>query len=83
MQNDKQFCLVARASEILADRWTPLIERELILGSDRFNEIERGLRGIFRSPLASRLRGLEDAGVVERDSPADQSPAVAGQAYDR
>jgi DNA-binding HxlR family transcriptional regulator len=46
---------VARASEILADRWTPLIVRELILGSHRFNEIERGLPGISRSLLASRL----------------------------
>ena len=40
--------------------------RELILGSHRFNEIERGLPGISRSLLASRLRDLEDAGVVER-----------------
>ena len=40
--------------------------RELILGSHRFNEIERGLPGISRSLLASRLRDLEDAGVIER-----------------
>ena len=40
--------------------------RELILGSHRFNEIERGLPGISRSLLASRLRHLEDAGIVER-----------------
>jgi DNA-binding HxlR family transcriptional regulator len=66
MQKYKQYCPVARASEILADRWTPLIVRELILGSHRFNEIERGLPGISRSLLASRLRDLEDAGVVER-----------------
>jgi DNA-binding HxlR family transcriptional regulator len=66
MQKYKQYCPVARASEILADRWTPLIVRELIVGSHRFNEIERGLPGISRSLLASRLRDLEDAGVVER-----------------
>lgn len=66
MQKYRQYCPVARASEILADRWTPLIVRELILGSHRFNEIERGLPGISRSLLASRLRHLEDAGVVER-----------------
>ena len=66
MQKYKQYCPVARASEILADRWTPLIVRELILGSHRFNEIERGLPGISRSLLASRLRDLEDAGVIER-----------------
>lgn len=66
MQKYHQYCPVAQASEILADRWTPLIVRELILGSHRFNEIERGLPGISRSLLASRLRDLEAAGVVER-----------------
>jgi DNA-binding HxlR family transcriptional regulator len=66
MQKYKQYCPVARATEILAERWTPLIVRELIAGSRRFNEIERGLPGISRGLLASRLRGLEHAGVVER-----------------
>ena len=75
MQKYKQYCPVARASEILADRWTPLIVRELVLGSHRFNEIERGLPGISRSLLASRLRDLEDSGVVER-LPGAQSKAT-------
>ena len=66
MQKYRQYCPVSRAAEIFADRWTPLIVRELILGSHRFNAIERGLPGISRSLLASRLRDLEDAGVVER-----------------
>ena len=66
MQKYNQYCPVARASEIVADRWTPLIVREVILGSHRFNEIERGLPGISRSLLASRLRELEGAGVLER-----------------
>jgi DNA-binding HxlR family transcriptional regulator len=66
MQKYRQYCPVARAAEIFADRWTPLIVRELVLGSHRFNEIERGLPGISRSLLASRLRDLEDSGVVER-----------------
>jgi DNA-binding HxlR family transcriptional regulator len=66
MQKYNQYCPVARSSEILADRWTPLIVRELVLGSHRFNEIERGLPGISRSLLASRLRDLEDVGVIER-----------------
>jgi len=61
-----QYCPVARASEILADRWTPLIVRELLAGSWHFNRIERGLPGISRSLLSARLRHLEDAGVVER-----------------
>ena len=66
MANYRQYCPVARASEIFADRWTPLIVRELLAGSCHFNGIERGLPGISRSLLASRLRHLEDAGVVER-----------------
>jgi len=66
MQKYKQYCPIARASEIVADRWTPLILRELVLGSHRFNDIERGLPGISRSLLAARLRGLENSGVVER-----------------
>jgi DNA-binding HxlR family transcriptional regulator len=74
MQKYKQYCPVARASEIVADRWTPLIVRELTAGSHRFTEIERGLPGISRSLLASRLRALEDSGVVER-LPGAQSKA--------
>src|SRR5664279_5119339 len=66
MARYKQYCPVARASEILADRWTPLIVRELLAGSRHFNEIERGLPGISRSLLSARLRHLERNGVVER-----------------
>ena len=66
MARYKQYCPVARASEILADRWTPLIVRELLAGSRHFNEIERGLPGISRSLLVARLRHLERNGVVER-----------------
>jgi DNA-binding HxlR family transcriptional regulator len=66
MTRYQQYCPVARAAEIFADRWTPLIVRELLAGSLQFNRIERGLPGISRSLLAARLRHLEDAGVVER-----------------
>jgi DNA-binding HxlR family transcriptional regulator len=75
MQKYHQYCPVARAAEILGERWTALIVRELILGSHRFNEIERGLPGISRSLLSSRLRCLEDSGVVER-LPGAQSKVV-------
>ena len=61
-----QYCPVARACEILADRWTPLIVRELLAGVDRFNDLDRGLPGISRALLVDRLRRLERAGVVER-----------------
>ena len=60
-----RFCPVALGSEVLADRWTPLILRELILGNTRFNDIARGLPGISRSLLVQRLRHLERKGVVE------------------
>jgi DNA-binding HxlR family transcriptional regulator len=59
------FCPVAVASDVLADRWTPLIVRELVLGNTRFNDIARGLPGISRSLLVQRLKHLERKGVVE------------------
>jgi len=61
-----QYCPVARAAEILADRWTLLIVRELLADVDHFNELERGLPGISRSLLAERLRLLVDTGVADR-----------------
>jgi len=61
-----QYCPVARACEILADRWTPLIVRELLFGSRHFNELRRGLPRISRSLLVARLRHLEDNGVIGR-----------------
>jgi DNA-binding HxlR family transcriptional regulator len=61
-----QYCPVARAAEILADRWTVLIVRELLAEVSHFNELERGLPRISRTLLSERLRRLEQAGVVER-----------------
>jgi len=60
-----RFCPVSLASEVLADRWTLLIVRELVLGNTRFNDIARGLPGISRSLLVQRLRHLERKRVVE------------------
>ncbi len=60
-----RYCPVAMASEVIADRWTPLVIRELVLGSVRFNDIARGMPGISRSLLVQRLRHLERMGVVE------------------
>jgi len=59
-----QFCPVAVASEIFAERWTPIILRELLAGAEHFNEIHRGIPRISRALLASRLRGLEQVGVI-------------------
>jgi DNA-binding HxlR family transcriptional regulator len=61
-----QFCPVARATEILAMRWTPIIVRNLLLGCRTFSEIQDGAPGIPRTLLSQRLRLLEQHGIVER-----------------
>jgi len=61
-----RYCPVALGTDVLADRWTPLILRELFMGSTRFNEIARGLPGISRTLLSQRLKHLDRKGVVER-----------------
>jgi DNA-binding HxlR family transcriptional regulator/putative sterol carrier protein len=66
MTDYAQYCPVALASSVIAERWTPLIVRELVLGGRRFNEIDRGLPGISRSLLKQRLDHLERKGVVTR-----------------
>ncbi len=65
MSGYSQFCPVARACEVLTDRWTPLVLRELLSGSHRFNDLRKGVPLMSRSLLATRLRQLEDAGVVQ------------------
>lgn len=61
-----QFCPVAKAAEIVAERWTPLVLRELLSGSHRFNDIRRGVPLMSRSLLSKRLSTLVRAGLVER-----------------
>jgi DNA-binding HxlR family transcriptional regulator len=61
-----QYCPVARASEIVAMRWTPIIIRNLMLGAETFGEIQDGAPGIPRTLLSQRLRLLEQHGIVER-----------------
>lgn len=65
MKGYGQFCPIAVACETFAERWTPLILRELLAGPRRFNELQQGMPLISRSLLSQRLRFLEDAGVVE------------------
>ena len=66
MRGYAQYCPIAKASEILGDRWTLLIVREMLGGAGGFNELQRGLPGISRSVLTDRLRALERAEIVER-----------------
>jgi DNA-binding HxlR family transcriptional regulator len=71
-----QFCPVAKASEIFATRWTPLVLRELMSGKHTFNDIHRGLPLISRAVLVARLRELERHGVIER------RPRAAGTSHE-
>ena len=64
------FCPVAQASEVVAQRWVPLIVREIMVGYHRFNEIRRALPLISPSVLAQRLKSLEDDGVIHRRNDA-------------
>jgi DNA-binding HxlR family transcriptional regulator len=66
MRSYGQYCPIARASEILAERWTPLVVRNLMFGAETFSQIARGVPSMSRSMLATRLRELERAGLVER-----------------
>ena len=61
-----QFCPIAKAAEILGERWTILILRELLMGGRRFNELQRGLGDISPALLVSRLKTLEEQGLVVR-----------------
>ncbi len=63
-----QYCPTARAAEILGDRWTLLIVRDLLCGAQHFNQLERGLPGIPRALLAGRLSRLQQVGVLERQA---------------
>jgi DNA-binding HxlR family transcriptional regulator len=62
----RQFCPIAKASEVFATRWTPLILRELMADVRTFNDIHRGVPLISRAVLVARLRELADHGIIER-----------------
>jgi DNA-binding HxlR family transcriptional regulator len=64
MRSYGQYCPIARASEILAERWTPIILRTLLLGCSTFTELAEGAPGLSPTLLTTRLRDLERAGVV-------------------
>lgn len=61
-----QYCPLSRALDVLGERWSFLILRDLTLGTTRFNDLSRGLPGLSRSLLAKRLRRLVADGLVER-----------------
>jgi DNA-binding HxlR family transcriptional regulator len=61
-----QYCPVARALELVGERWTLLVARELLLGPRRFTDLMAGLPGISANVLAGRLKDLEQEGMVAR-----------------
>ena len=65
MRTYGQYCPISRAAEVLAERWTLLVVRNLLLGCDTFTEIARAVPGMSRTLLSQRLRALEEAGVIE------------------
>lgn len=65
-----QFCPIARAAEILTERWVPLIVRELCCGSTRFNQLQAGLPRMSPALLSARLKELEYSGIIVR-TPAE------------
>lgn len=69
-------CPVARAAEIIGNKWTPLIVRDLAGGHKRFSELERSLHGISPKTLSERLKRLEEASVVKRTCFAEVPPRV-------
>ncbi|MFC4556265.1 winged helix-turn-helix transcriptional regulator [Georgenia faecalis] len=79
MKSYGQLCAVARALDVVGDRWTLLIVRELLTrGEARFTELQRGLPGVAPNLLAQRLRALQEQGVLEQ---VPSSSAAAGGAY--
>jgi DNA-binding HxlR family transcriptional regulator len=64
----RQFCPVAMAAEVLCTRWTVVLLRELVAGSTRFNELRRGVPRMSPALLSRRLKDLEAAGIVARET---------------
>ena len=62
-----QACGIARAAEILGERWAMLVVRDLLFGPKRYTELLEGLPGLSTNALAARLRELEESGVLSRD----------------
>jgi DNA-binding HxlR family transcriptional regulator len=77
MRTYGQYCPIARASEIFAERWTPIVLRNVLNGSRTFTEIANGAPGMSRTLLTTRLRQLQRAGVIE----TSPNPSGRGSFY--
>ena len=67
MRSYGQYCALAKALDLVGDRWTLLVVRELLVRPCRYSELQDGLTGIATNLLAERLRQLESVGVISRD----------------
>lgn len=76
-------CPVARTAQIMGNKWTPLILRDLADGHRRFSELERSLVGISPKTLSERLRKLEESSVVKRTCYAEVPPRVEYELTDK
>lgn len=77
MKRYNQYCPIVRASEIVAERWMPVILRNILLGCRTFTQIERGAPGIPKSLLTQRLKELQRFGIITRH----ENPARRGWIY--
>lgn len=68
MKGYGQFCPIAKATEVIGERWTILVVRELAAGSQSFNDLRKGLPLMSPTLLSARLKALEQSGIVERTS---------------
>src|SRR5579859_3254227 len=79
MRSYSQYCSVAKALDVIGDRWTMLVIRELLLqGPCRYTDLKNGLPGIASNLLAERLRELEAAGLIRRE---EAPPPVASTLF--
>jgi DNA-binding HxlR family transcriptional regulator/putative sterol carrier protein len=78
-RNYNQSCSLAHSLDIVGERWTLLLIRELLIGPKRFKELLKGLSGIGTNLLTARLKEMEDAGLVEKDSLPPPSGSVVYQ----
>lgn len=80
MRSYGQYCPVAKASEMLGDRWVLLIVREMLYGPHGFTALERNLPGISRSVLSARIRRLQRDGIIEKHIDGRYGFTTAGEA---
>src|SRR4051812_44849216 len=84
MRSYAQFCSVAKALDVIGDRWSLLIVRELLVrGPSRYTDLQSGLPGIATNLLADRLGDLETAGIVRRNVTSRPAPAALFELTDR